>query len=120
MIFETIVRLKTLKMSHRKPIESSQTFEQVIEEFSQLNFETKRKKKQKYPKSHNYKYLLIIDFEATCWDPSVAGNKKIKQEIIEFPACLLNLHSGIIEDEFRSYCKPVEQPILSGNFCEQL
>lgn len=52
----------------------------------------KKKKKLSKPK-HNYKYLIIVDFEATCWENyNLYGNNrnKVKQEIIEFPACILS------------------------------
>lgn len=104
----------TLKMSETK---SNQTFNEVLEEFGLLKVSKSRSRKTKHPQMHNYKYLLVIDFEATCWDP--AERKKLKQEIIEFPACLVNLHTGIIEDEFRSYCKPTEMPTLS-EYCKEL
>jgi len=41
------------------------------------------------------------------------------QEIIEFPAVLINLETGIIEKEFHRYLRPVEYPILS-DYCKNL
>ncbi|GFR99455.1 ERI1 exoribonuclease 2 [Elysia marginata] len=62
-----------------------------------------------------FSYLIVIDFESTCWE-----NDKLRpQEIIEFPAVLLNTHTGQLEDEFHFYVQPSEFPILSS-FCQQL
>ncbi|KAM9305526.1 ERI1 exoribonuclease 2 [Gastrophryne carolinensis] len=62
-----------------------------------------------------FQYLIIIDFESTCWKDT----KHYGQEIIEFPAVLLNTSSGEIESEFHTYVQPQEHPILS-NFCTEL
>ncbi|KAK6170665.1 hypothetical protein SNE40_019000 [Patella caerulea] len=63
----------------------------------------------------NYSFLLIIDFESTCWE-----NRNYRtQEIIEFPAVLLNTSNGKIESEFHYYVQPQEQPTLS-TFCKEL
>ncbi|XP_053326750.1 ERI1 exoribonuclease 2 [Spea bombifrons] len=68
------------------------------------------------PKSKQYfEYLIIIDFESTCWKDS----KHYGQEIIEFPAVLLNTSNGEIESEFHTYVQPQEHPILS-EFCTEL
>ncbi|GFO41858.1 eri1 exoribonuclease 2-like [Plakobranchus ocellatus] len=71
---------------------------------------------KKKPKTdQTFSYLIIIDFESTCWE----NDKLIPQEIIEFPAVLLNTCTGQIEDEFHYYLQPSEHPILS-DFCQQL
>ncbi|KAM5153231.1 ERI1 exoribonuclease 2 [Mantella aurantiaca] len=68
------------------------------------------------PKSKQFfQYLIIIDFESTCWKDT----KHFGQEIIEFPAVLLNTSSGEIESEFHTYVQPQEHPILS-EFCTEL
>ncbi|XP_070617327.1 ERI1 exoribonuclease 2 [Erythrolamprus reginae] len=61
-----------------------------------------------------FDYLIIIDFESTCW-------KDVRrcQEIIEFPAVLLNTSNGEIETEFHMYVQPQEHPTLS-EFCTEL
>ena len=41
------------------------------------------------------------------------------QEIIEFPACLLNLATLEIDSEFQSYVKPEIHPVLTP-FCTNL
>ncbi|XP_048350655.1 ERI1 exoribonuclease 2 [Sphaerodactylus townsendi] len=61
-------------------------------------------------------YLIIIDFESTCWRD---GRKHYSQEIIEFPAVLLNTTNGKIESEFHMYVQPQEHPVLS-EFCTEL
>ncbi|XP_060769841.1 ERI1 exoribonuclease 2, partial [Neoarius graeffei] len=62
-----------------------------------------------------FSYLIIIDFESTCWKE----NNNHGQEIIEFPAVLMNTHTGQIESEFHSYVQPQEHPLLSS-FCTEL
>nr|XP_056722170.1 ERI1 exoribonuclease 2 [Euleptes europaea] len=63
-----------------------------------------------------FDYLIIIDFESTCWRD---GRKHYSQEIIEFPAVLLNTSNGKVESEFHMYVQPQEHPILS-EFCTEL
>jgi len=62
------------------------------------------------------KYLLVIDFESTCW---AEKTNSPSPEIIEFPVVLLCLTTGKVVSEFHSYCMPVEQPKLSP-FCTEL
>lgn len=78
----------------------------------------RKKQKKRQIKDHSYKYLLCIDFEATCFDMPIYQKRKI-QEIIEFPAVLINLTNGQIEKEFHKYVRPVEIPILS-DYCTNL
>lgn len=78
----------------------------------------RKKLKKKKLKEHPYKYILCIDFEATCFDIPTHKKRKI-QEIIEFPAVLINLDTGIIISEFHRYVRPVEIPILS-DYCKNL
>ncbi|XP_070269822.1 ERI1 exoribonuclease 2 isoform X4 [Myotis yumanensis] len=63
-----------------------------------------------------FDYLVVIDFESTCWED---GKRRRTQEIIEFPAVLLNTSTGEIESEFHAYVQPQEHPILS-EFCMEL
>ncbi|CAF0990375.1 unnamed protein product [Adineta steineri] len=63
-----------------------------------------------------YKFVAVIDFEATC--TAKPPNPYI-QEIIEFPVVLIDVAKQEIVDTFHSYCKPVRQPILS-DYCKQL
>ncbi|XP_029424507.1 ERI1 exoribonuclease 2 isoform X6 [Nannospalax galili] len=63
-----------------------------------------------------YDYLIVIDFESTCWND---GKHHSSPEIIEFPAVLLNASTGEIESEFHAYVQPQEHPTLS-EFCMEL
>ncbi|XP_036333031.1 ERI1 exoribonuclease 2-like isoform X2 [Rhagoletis pomonella] len=65
-----------------------------------------------------YKYLICMDFEATCWE-NQAPPKWREAEIIEFPAVMVNLQTGKIEAEFHKYVMPIESPKLSA-FCTEL
>ncbi|XP_062398377.1 ERI1 exoribonuclease 2 [Sardina pilchardus] len=71
---------------------------------------TKRPGKKQY-----FSYLIIIDFESTCW----REKNNYGQEIIEFPAVLLNTSTGAVESEFHTYVQPQEHPFLS-EFCTEL
>ncbi|KAM4750444.1 ERI1 exoribonuclease 2 [Anableps anableps] len=62
-----------------------------------------------------FSYLIVIDFESTCW----REKNNYGQEIIEFPAVLLNTSSGEVESEFHTYVQPQEHPVLS-EFCTDL
>ncbi|XP_077979487.1 ERI1 exoribonuclease 2-like [Glandiceps talaboti] len=62
-----------------------------------------------------FTYLIVIDFESTCW----RDKKTIMQEVIEFPAVLLNMTTGEIEAEFHTFVQPQENPRLS-EFCREL
>ncbi|KAM6971845.1 ERI1 exoribonuclease 2 [Aplochiton taeniatus] len=62
-----------------------------------------------------FAYLIVIDFESTCW----REKNNFGQEIIEFPAVLLNTSTGEVESEFQTYVQPQEHPILS-EFCSEL
>ncbi|XP_017283549.1 ERI1 exoribonuclease 2 [Kryptolebias marmoratus] len=62
-----------------------------------------------------FSYLIVIDFESTCW----RDKNNYGQEIIEFPAVLLNTSTGEVESEFHTYIQPQEHPILS-EFCTEL
>lgn len=88
----------------------------MIKEQRQKNIQKKLKKKKL--KEHPYAYLFCIDFEATCFDIPSHKRRKI-QEIIEFPAVLINLKTGVIEAEFHRYVRPVEIPELS-DYCKNL
>ncbi|KAA0721648.1 ERI1 exoribonuclease 2 [Triplophysa tibetana] len=66
-------------------------------------------------RKQHFTYLIIIDFESTCWRQKT----NFGQEIIEFPAVLLNALNGEIESEFHTYVQPQEHPVLS-EFCTEL
>lgn len=60
------------------------------------------------------KYLLVLDFEATCGDTA-----QPVQEIIEFPTLLYNFQQDKVEATFHEYVRPIEQPTLT-TFCTNL
>jgi inhibitor of KinA sporulation pathway (predicted exonuclease) len=61
-------------------------------------------------------YLCVVDFEATCDDKCP---KPTPQEIIEFPAVLLNVDTGEVDDVFHYYIQPNLHP-NSSKFCTEL
>ena len=63
-----------------------------------------------------YDYLVIIDFEATCEEDK---NHQDPQEIIEFPAVVLDTRSLETIAQFQRYVRPVLRPKLS-DFCTKL
>ncbi|XP_012163040.1 ERI1 exoribonuclease 2 isoform X1 [Ceratitis capitata] len=65
-----------------------------------------------------YKYLICVDFEATCWENHAPPNWR-EPEIIEFPAVLVNMQTGKVEAEFQKFVMPIESPKLSA-FCTEL
>lgn len=62
------------------------------------------------------RYLLILDFEATCASPTPAN---FKQEIIEFPCLVYSLEIESLTAMFHEYVRPVYNPRLTP-FCTQL
>jgi len=64
--------------------------------------------------SQDFDYLIAIDFEATC-DSSMTLHP---QEIVEFPAILVNLVTRQIEAVFHTFVKPVYHPRLT-DFCKR-
>ena len=69
---------------------------------------------KKAKSSQLFTHVLVIDFEATCWQ-----EKRSTQEIIEFPAVLMDVRSGEVVGEFHQYVQPQESPQLSA-FCKEL
>ncbi|XP_002136732.1 ERI1 exoribonuclease 2-like [Drosophila pseudoobscura] len=67
---------------------------------------------------HPFTYAISVDFEATCWVNQPAQQFRLS-EIIEFPAILVNLKTGMVEAEFHKYVMPVEKPQLS-EYCTSL
>lgn len=59
-----------------------------------------------------------MDFEATCWEKAEQSKWKV-QELIEFPAVLIDMATGQVLAEFREYLKPSEFPTLT-DFCVHL
>ena len=75
--------------------------------------------RQHHPKKQTqlFQYLIVLDFEATCWENK--QNQPHQGEIIEFPAVLLDCHTGKIEDTFHYYVLPTECTTLT-EFCRNL
>ncbi|GLV41752.1 Snipper [Carabus blaptoides fortunei] len=65
----------------------------------------------------NFQYLLVLDYESTCWDRK--AGPYIQPEIIEFPAVLYKIKSGEIVSKFQQYVMPTENYKLS-EFCQNL
>ena len=69
---------------------------------------------------YNFKYLVVLDFEATC-----SNDKKLFKpiEIIEWPAIIIDIDKMKIyndpKDYFHVYIKPTANPILT-KFCTEL
>jgi uncharacterized protein (DUF1810 family)/inhibitor of KinA sporulation pathway (predicted exonuclease) len=59
--------------------------------------------------------LIVIDFEATCDEP----RNPDPQEVIEFPAVLIDVARRTVIGEFHRYVRPVAHPTLS-RFCVDL
>jgi len=86
-------------------------------------FEKKAKKRkkinpQKLPDrrtKQKFKYLAIIDFEATCMENEFIN----PQEIIEFPVHVLNSVDSSTKARFHHYVKPIHHPKLT-DFCTNL
>ena len=66
-------------------------------------------------KNQTFKYLFILDFEATC----DKDNKSWPNEIIEFPIVVIKTKTFEVIDEIRYYVKPTVNPILTS-FCTEL
>ncbi|CAL5075575.1 unnamed protein product [Urochloa decumbens] len=62
-----------------------------------------------------FDYFVVIDFEATCKE----GSRIYPQEIIEFPAVLVDAATGGLLSSFRTYVKPRHHPVLTA-FCKEL
>ncbi|KZT72747.1 Exonuclease [Daedalea quercina L-15889] len=64
--------------------------------------------------SDSLRYLLILDFEATCGD-AVKG----QNEIIEFPTLVYDFKDDQVQSTFHEYVRPVLHPELT-DFCIDL
>ncbi|KAG0257676.1 hypothetical protein BG011_003837 [Mortierella polycephala] len=67
-------------------------------------------------KNSRYDYYLCFDVEATC---EKGFSFEFPNEVIEFPVVLLDGSSLEIVNEFHSYVRPTNRPILS-DFCKEL
>ena len=58
-----------------------------------------------------FDFLIVLDFEATCWEDEPENSKA---EIIEFPAVLFDVAKrSIVGDSYRTLVRPTERPLLS-------
>jgi len=62
------------------------------------------------------RYLLVLDFEATCGDGVI---NREEMEIIEFPTLVYNLQEKRVQATFHEYVRPVLNPTLT-EFCTAL
>ncbi|XP_017778854.1 PREDICTED: ERI1 exoribonuclease 2 [Nicrophorus vespilloides] len=63
-----------------------------------------------------FNFLLVLDFEATCWNKNECS---APSEIIEFSVVLYDIKLCKILNQFQQYVMPFEYPKLS-NFCTSL
>ncbi|XBI26568.1 hypothetical protein VPH35_051247 [Triticum aestivum] len=63
----------------------------------------------------DFDFFVVVDFEATCFQDA----RIFPQEIIEFPAVLVDGATGRIESVFRRYVRPKHHPVLT-QFCREL
>ena len=66
-------------------------------------------------KEQSFRYLLVMDFEATC----IKDQKIEPQEIIEIPVLKVDTRTMEPIGEFHTYVRPVKRPRLSP-FCTKL
>jgi 2'-phosphotransferase len=64
--------------------------------------------------SSSFDYLCVLDFEATC-----ENNKRITQEVIEFPGVLVDVKAKKVISQIQLYCRPVVNSKLTP-FCTEL
>ena len=62
------------------------------------------------------RYLLVLDFEATCGESEFPRDQ---MEVIEFPTLVYDLHERKEAGRFHEYVRPVLQPRLT-EFCAEL
>lgn len=68
-------------------------------------------------KEYNYQVIIVVDFEATCQRDS---GPCIIQEIIEFPAFLIDVNQQTVISSFHSYVKPTLNDSKLSQFCTEL
>ncbi len=67
----------------------------------------------------NFRYVIILDFESTCYNRITKEDKIELFEIIEFPSVILDTHTLEIVDTFQEYIKPIHHPKLT-DYCVNL
>lgn len=66
-----------------------------------------------------YDVICVIDFEATCEEESIQSQSRDAQEIIEFPAFLIDVKKRQIISTFHQHARPSKSPVISP-FCTNL
>ena len=96
---------KTLELAKRQGLVKSRVITNCLnQQKTSLKFNQK------------FTHFMVIDFESTCWEKRPGP----PQEIIEFPAVILDVRSGeICSNVFHHYVQPTEEPYLS-DFCINL
>lgn len=63
-----------------------------------------------------YDFILVLDFEATCEEPTPPN---FLPEIIEFPVVVIDINTRQLVGEFHSFVRPAHNAVLSP-FCKSL
>ena len=71
------------------------------------------------PSPQPFRYLAVMDFEATCDDNSNGQPRFSPNEVIEWPIVLIDTQTGETVDEFHTYITPQVNPQLT-EFCTEL
>lgn len=78
---------------------------------AEAEFQYCNKKPCKPKQKQRFRYLVVVDFEATMKSDTITSNDR---EIIEFPAVLIDVRTCTVVDEFHKFVKPVLHPNLSS------
>ncbi|KAF0899626.1 hypothetical protein E2562_020815 [Oryza meyeriana var. granulata] len=71
--------------------------------------------RRRSPCAREFDHFVVVDFEATC----ERDRRIYPQEIIEFPAVLVDAATGRLVSAFRTYVRPRHHPRLT-DFCREL
>eukprot|EP00088_Acartia_fossae_P064105 TRINITY_DN7877_c0_g1_i18.p1 TRINITY_DN7877_c0_g1~~TRINITY_DN7877_c0_g1_i18.p1 ORF type:complete len:306 (-),score=30.36 TRINITY_DN7877_c0_g1_i18:151-1068(-) len=108
-------------MSNKEPMLRTLQLAQKLGAIQKIPFQRQNLNKGANNEDDKFSYLLILDFESTCWQrrPGASNHNPPPPEIIEFPVVLLDLKTGEIVSEFHEYVMPTENSKLS-QFCTEL
>lgn len=96
---------------------STMSLQQRLKNRLRAGLEEKVEKKKL---GYNYDLICVVDFEATCERSNGYEEEQVQiQEIIEFPAFLVDVSEMKIVASFHEYVKPIVNPYLS-DFCTEL
>lgn len=93
--------------------ETPRTNEEVEKEDTAFAYVNMRPKKPKA--KQNFRYLVVVDFEATMTSSEIPMSER---EIIEFPAVLVDTRSCMVVDEFHEFVRPTLHPVLEPQVTE--